>query len=66
MEQRHNRRHTPAEQPVDQAAVEVEAPLVGRAAAQGLDPGPGHREAEGGGAEVGDQVEVLVQAAVVV
>ena len=61
-----DRRDAAPAQPIDQAVVEVETRLVGRPAAAGLDPRPGHREAEGGGAQVGDQVEVLVEVAIVV
>ena len=63
--ERHERRDPALTEPLDQAAVEVEPPLIGRPAAVGLNPGPGDREAVGAQAERGHQVEILTPAVVV-
>ncbi len=64
--QRRDRRDVPREQPVDEPGVEVEPRLVHGAAALGDDARPGHGEAVRLQAEVGHEVEIGVEAVVVV
>ncbi len=66
MEQGGHRGDAALVQAVEEAAVEVEAALVGRAGAVGLDPGPGDGEAVAAQPEVAHEVEVLGVAVVVV
>ena len=66
MEQGGHRGDAALVQAVDEAAVEVEPALVGRAGAVGLDPWPGDGEAVAAHPEVAHQVEVLGVAVVVV
>src|SRR5215217_1457027 len=60
MVEREHRFDGASPQAVDEAAVIVEAVLVGGTASLGLDAGPGHGEAVGLYPELGHQVEVLV------
>ena len=64
--QREGRLDAALAQAVDQATVEVQAGLVGRALAVRLDARPGHREPVGADAKLGEQVEIGVEPPVVV
>jgi hypothetical protein len=64
--ERCHRLDVPLEQPVDEPVVEVEAGLVHVTGAGGLDPGPGDGEPVAADPEPRHQVEVLLEAVVVV